>query len=107
MKGMATHSNLFTSGIPWTEDPGRLQPLESRRAGHNQTDLAHTHSFDCIPLFLHVLTSLIKLILWLQCFFFFFHRQKAGESYGEEGPQSPAPFQRGIGGSFGIYNKPL
>ena len=29
--------------------------------------------FDCFPLCLHVLTSLIKLILWLK----FFHRKKA------------------------------
>ena len=31
-------------------------------------------SFDCFPLFLYFLTSLVKFILWLNCF----HRQKAG-----------------------------
>ena len=31
-------------------------------------------SFDCFPLFLHFLTFLIKLIVWLK----FFHRQNAG-----------------------------
>ena len=34
-------------------------------------------SFDCFPLFMHVLTSLIILILWLK----FSHRQKAGRGH--------------------------
>ena len=38
-------------------------------------DYYYLVSFDCFPLFLHFLTSLIKLILWLN----FFQRQKAGE----------------------------
>ena len=28
---MATHSSILTWGIPWTEEPGRLQPIESQR----------------------------------------------------------------------------
>ena len=40
-------------------------------------------SFDCFPLFLHFLISLIKLLLWLK----FFHRQEAGWGHG-----------RGLGG---------
>ena len=36
--------------------------------------------FDPVPLFLHVLTSLIKLILWLKSF----HRQNAGRGHGEK-----------------------
>ena len=35
--------------------------------------------FECFPSFLHFLTSLIKLILWLK----FFYRQKAGGGHGE------------------------
>ena len=27
-KGMATHSNILTWGIPWTEEPGVLQSVE-------------------------------------------------------------------------------
>ena len=27
-KGMATHSSILASGIPWTEDSGRLQGLQ-------------------------------------------------------------------------------
>ena len=39
-------------------------------------------SFDYLPLFLHYLTSLIKLILWLK----FFRRQEAGREHREQGP---------------------
>ena len=34
-KGMATHSSILALRIPWTEEPGRLQSMESQRAGHN------------------------------------------------------------------------
>lgn len=44
-------------------------------------------SFGYFPLFLHVLMSLIKLIIWLK----FSHRQKAGRRRGRW-PQGPAPF---------------
>ena len=28
--------------IPWTEEPGGLQPIESQRVGHNWSNLVHT-----------------------------------------------------------------
>ena len=31
-KEMATHSSTFDWKIPWTEEPGRLQSMESQRA---------------------------------------------------------------------------
>ena len=34
-KEMATHSSILAWKIPWTEEPGRLQPIASRRDGHN------------------------------------------------------------------------
>ena len=34
-KGMATHSSILIWRIPWTEEPGRLQSMESQRVGHN------------------------------------------------------------------------
>ena len=34
-KGMATHSSILAWRIPWTEEPGGLQPLGSQRVGHN------------------------------------------------------------------------
>ena len=33
-EGMATHSSVLAWRIPWTEEPGRLQSMESRRVGH-------------------------------------------------------------------------
>ena len=32
---MATHSSTLAWKIPWTEEPGRLQSMGSRRVGHN------------------------------------------------------------------------
>ena len=34
-KGMATHSSILAWRIPWAEEPGRLQSMESQRVGHN------------------------------------------------------------------------
>ena len=34
-KGMATHSSILVRKIPWTEEPGRLQPMGLQRVGHN------------------------------------------------------------------------
>ena len=33
--GMATHSSILAWRIPWTEEPGRLQSMESQRVGHD------------------------------------------------------------------------
>jgi len=34
-KGMATHSNILTWRIPWTEEPGWLQSMGLKRVGHD------------------------------------------------------------------------
>ena len=34
-KGMATHSSILAWRIPWTEEPGRLQPIVSQRIRHD------------------------------------------------------------------------
>ena len=34
-KEMATHSSILTWKIPWTEKPGRLQPIGSQRVRHD------------------------------------------------------------------------
>ena len=34
-KEMATHSSILAWKIPWTEEPGRLQPEGSQRVRHN------------------------------------------------------------------------
>ena len=37
---MATHSSILAWRILWTEEPGRLSSVGSRRGGHNWSDLA-------------------------------------------------------------------
>ena len=32
---MATHSSILAWRIPWTEEPGGLQSMDSQRVGHN------------------------------------------------------------------------
>ena len=34
-EGMATHSNILASKIPWTEEPGGLQCIELHRVGRD------------------------------------------------------------------------
>ena len=34
-EGMATHSSIFAWRIPWTEEPGELQPMGSQRVIHD------------------------------------------------------------------------
>ena len=34
-KVMAPHSNTLAGKIPWTEEPGRLQSMQSLRVGHD------------------------------------------------------------------------
>ena len=34
-KEMATHSSMLAWEIPWTEEPGGLQPTGSQRVGHD------------------------------------------------------------------------
>ena len=34
-KGLATHSSILAWRIPWTEEPGRLQSMESHRVRHD------------------------------------------------------------------------
>ena len=37
-EGMATHSSTLVWRIPWTEDPGRLQPIWLHRVGHDKAN---------------------------------------------------------------------
>ena len=39
-EGMATHSSFLAWRIPWTEEPGGLQPMGSQRVGHDWADTA-------------------------------------------------------------------
>ena len=58
---MATHSSILAWKIPWTEEPGGLQSMESQKlhdgaCTHTQEDKYH----------------IISLICGIQLFFFFF-----------------------------------
>ena len=44
---MATHSSALAWKIPWTEEPGRLQSMESLRVGHDWLSDFHV-SLSCI-----------------------------------------------------------
>ena len=41
-KEMATHSSILAWKIPWTEEPGRLQYMESQRVGTQLSDFTYT-----------------------------------------------------------------
>ena len=45
-KGMATHSSILTWRIPWIEEPGKLQFMESQRVRHDwATEHAHINRY--------------------------------------------------------------
>ena len=60
-KGKTAHANILARRIPWTEEPGGLQSMGSRRVGHDRATNTHTppHSWSMsMPLFLlHYLHS--------------------------------------------------
>ena len=43
---MATHSCILLWRIPWTEEPGGLQSIESYRVGHERSDLILQNHFN-------------------------------------------------------------
>ena len=61
-KEMATHSSILALRIPWTEEPGGLQPMGSHTAGHACTRLhTHAHMTQASPSHGRGLTSLLPL----------------------------------------------
>ena len=42
-EGVATHCSILAWRIPWTEEPGGLQALGSRRVEHDRSDFAGMH----------------------------------------------------------------
>ena len=72
---MATHSSIIAWRIPWTEEPGRLQSMGSRRVGHDRRDLAcaHTRKFNRISCVLAIwVSSLMKGLFSTFPIFFFY-----------------------------------
>ena len=61
-KDMETHSSLLAWTIPWTEEPGRLQPIGSHRVRHDWSDLARS---TCAYQFrLPIVLELCMTLLW-------------------------------------------
>ena len=44
-EGKATHSRILAWRIPWTEEPGKPLCTAWQRVGHNQSNLAHAHTW--------------------------------------------------------------
>ena len=42
---MATHSSILAWEIPWTEEPGELQPMGSQRVGHDLATEKQQHIY--------------------------------------------------------------
>ena len=55
---MGTHSSTLTWDIPWTEEPGGLQSMESQRVGHNLAtkQVLTVYSNQSLHSFIHNLT---------------------------------------------------
>ena len=45
-KRMATHSGILAQRIPWTEEPGGLQPMGSQSIRHNYAQLVYLKKKD-------------------------------------------------------------
>ena len=59
-KEMAIHSSTLAWKIPWTEEPGRLQSMESQRVRHNlETKNKNNNSViqDWLSTYTHTLQS--------------------------------------------------
>ena len=67
-KEMATHSSILAWGIPWTEEPGRLQSMGSQRVGHDwATSLHFHHESNAISTGSSVLSSVPLSVQSLSC----------------------------------------
>ena len=42
---MATHPSIIACRISWTEEPGRLQSMESQRVGHDRATKTFTREY--------------------------------------------------------------
>ena len=77
-KELATHSSILAWRTPWTEKPGRLEFMGSKRVGHDWSDLAHMH---------HLVLSHYPIAIFSNCrlgfsWFFFFFLTKILEFFG-------------------------
>ena len=80
-KEMATHSSTLAWKIPWTDEPARLQSMESQRVGHDSDfsfmvisyiSYTHTHTHTCTHTHTHICSYLQRerLINWLRLIYY-------------------------------------
>ena len=67
-KGMATHSSMLAWRIPWTEEPGGLQSMESQRVRHDWSPQHSTEGLEADVLVSAVVSEQMLLGLPLCCF---------------------------------------
>ena len=60
-EGHGNHSSILAWRIPWTEDPGELESIESQRFGHNWVINTLTHVCVCVCVCVCSLTGTPKL----------------------------------------------
>ena len=53
-KEMATHSSTVAWKIPWTEEPGRLQSMESQELDTTEQLHTYTHTHGCVCILVYV-----------------------------------------------------
>ena len=66
-KEMAIHSSTIAWKIPWTEEPGRLQSMGSKRVGHDWATSLSQYLFFCVWLIsLSMFSRFIHFIVYIQ-----------------------------------------
>ena len=65
-EGMATHSSILAWEIPWTEEPGGLQPTGSQRVDHDRSDSTHTAHSCSNNDFVHEISNIIILRVYFE-----------------------------------------
>ena len=83
---MATHSSNLAWRIPWTEEPGGLQPIGSQRIRHDWSDLACTHACPSRLVFYAGTSGTLSCNHQLTCLL----------------PNSPQAFEEGGGGPISL-----
>ena len=73
-KAVAPHSSTIAWKIPWTEEPGRLQSMESLRVGH---DWATSLSLDILATVNNAVMNIgVHLSFWINIFVFLIYIQE-------------------------------
>ena len=69
-KGKTTHANILAWRIPWTEEPGGLQSMGSRRVGHDRATNTPTpptaEAWACLCIFFFIVFILIMKTTYLK-----------------------------------------